>query len=256
MTTVPGPGRKSSAMPTTMMTAPMAATHNRRNSCIVFNKAHPPSDSTGGTLLSPGGFWEGGIQSGDMEGAVSFEAVMGLITARRTNLRIDPERPVGPALIGRLCRAATLAPNHRVTEPWRFAVLTGSARAALGEIAAHQLATRGVTDPARVDKARGKYPRAPVVVAAGCETDADPIRHAEDRDAVAAGVQNLLLAASAAGLATYWATGATARSPETARVCGFEGGTVIVALIYLGWPTAPAPSGHRSALAITWAGGT
>jgi hypothetical protein len=40
------------------------------------------------------------------------------------------------------------------------------------------------------------------VPAVGCRPDSDQIRHAEDRDAVAAGVQNVLLAATAAGLGT------------------------------------------------------
>ena len=189
-----------------------------------------------------------------MEDTASFEATMGLITARRTNLRVDPDRPVDPALVARLCEAATWAPNHKLTEPWRFAVLTGSARTALGEIAAHNLEAQGITDPARLDRARAKYLRAPAIVAVGCEVDIDLIRHTEDRDAVAAGVQNLLLAATAAGLATYWATGATARSPEAVHLCGFEAGTEIVALIYLGWPNAPAPPVNRSAPVITRVG--
>jgi nitroreductase len=178
--------------------------------------------------------------------------VTNLIKERRTNLRIDPGQPVEPALIADLCEAAVWAPNHRLTEPWRFAALTGGARKALGEVAVAALQAQGSTDAARLDKTRLKYLRAPVVLAVGCRPDPDQIRHAEDRDAVAAGVQNLLLAATAAGLASYWATGVAARAPATIQLCGFEDGTEIVALVYLGWPTGKPASPGRAAPIITW----
>ncbi|MGI9647519.1 MAG: nitroreductase family protein [Acidimicrobiia bacterium] len=187
----------------------------------------------------------------DRTEAALLEALT-LIKGRRTNLRIDPARPVAPALVERLCEAGTWAPNHKLTEPWRFAALTGSARTALGEIVAADLARRGVDDPARLEKARIKYLRAPVIVGVGCIADRDAIRHLEDRDAVAAAVQNLLLAATAAGLASYWATGAATRLPEARRLCGFDADTEIVALIYLGWPTGPAPATNRSEPDIVW----
>ena len=178
--------------------------------------------------------------------------VLSLIKSRRTNLRIDPERPVAPDLIERLCEAAVWAPNHKLTEPWRFAVLTGPSRAALGEVVTRDLVTREISDPARLGKARAKYLRAPAILVVGCAPNRDPVRHAEDRDAVAAAIQNLLLAATAAGLASHWATGAAAHLPDTKQLCGFEADTEIVALIYLGWPTGAAPATHRSEPDINW----
>lgn len=177
-----------------------------------------------------------------------------LIEARRTNLRVDPDRPIPPTLIEQLCRAATHAPNHKLTEPWQFAALTGAARLTLGELAAQELENDGVTDPERLDKTRHKYLRAPVILVVACTPDADPVRHAEDRDAVAAAVQNLLLAATAAGLASYWATGVAARSETVASWCGFEPGSKIVAIVYLGWPVEAAPAKPRSEPNITWLG--
>jgi nitroreductase len=60
------------------------------------------------------------------------------------------------------------------------------------------------------------------------------------------------MAATAAGLASYWATGLTARLPETRVLCDFAPDTTIVALIYLGWPVAPAAAPDRQAPAISW----
>ena len=181
-----------------------------------------------------------------------FETALELIEQRRTNLRIDPDAPVSPTLIHRLCRAAVWAPNHKLTEPWRFAALSGAARRTLGDVTAAALATDGVSDSARLEMTRNKYLRAPVILVVGSAPCDDPMRRTEDRDAVAAGVQNLLLAATAAGLASFWATGIAARTEEVVDLCGFEPGTEVVALIYLGWPTGAAPATRRAEPDIRW----
>jgi len=199
--------------------------------------------------IPPGSGGVGCLQSLAMDRSRLSEAVA-LIKGRRTNLRIDADSPIDRALITELCEAAVWAPNHKLTEPWRFAALTGAARTALGEAAAAALA--GSADTARIEKTRAKYRRAPAIVVVGCAPDQDPMRHREDRDAVAAGVQNLLLAATAAGLASHWATGAAAQLTETAALCGFEPGTEIVGLIYLGWPVGAADDPGRRPPNITW----
>ena len=64
-------------------------------------------------------------------------------------------------------------------------------------------------------------------------------------DAVAAGVQNLLLGATAAGLASYWGTGAVTGLEDVKRLCRFDPQDTIVALIYLGWPIGDVPVPQR-----------
>ncbi len=183
--------------------------------------------------------------------AVEGDALAGLealVRRRRTNLRVDAERPVPEDLVRRLCEAATWAPNHHRTWPWRFAALTGDARARLGAaLAAHLRAAQA--PPEKVAKAEGKYLRAPVLlaVAVGHRPDDGPVRRAEDRDAVAAGVQNLLLAATAAGLASYWGSGEVLGVPAVLELCGFAPSDTVVALIYLGYPLADVAAPPRPA---------
>lgn len=183
---------------------------------------------------------------------MDLEAALSLITGRRTNLRIDPERAVPESLIATLCEAAVWAPNHKLTEPWRFAAITGDARKNLGELAARVLVDGGVTDPARLEKTTVKYLRAPMMLVVACAPDPDPVRHAEDLAAVAAGIQNLLLAATSAGLASYWGTGLTARSAAAVEFCRFEAGSEIVAMVYLGWPKGDAPPTDRHPPVVNW----
>ncbi len=180
------------------------------------------------------------------EPALDLDRFEALATGRRTNLRMDPERPVDDGLLARLCELAMWAPNHKRTWPWRFAALRGDARARLGAVLAEALVAEGA-EAAKVDKARVKYLRAPVVLAVSAAADDDAERHAENRDAVAAGVQNLLLGATAAGLASYWGTGAVTGLDGVKRLCGFAPTDTIVALIYLGWPIGEVPVPQRPA---------
>ncbi len=179
-----------------------------------------------------------------------FEA---LARQRRTNLRMDPDKAVSDRLVRRLCELAQWAPNHHRTWPWRFAALTGDARVRLGACVADDLRANGGSE-AQVSKAEGKYCRAPLMlaVAVAHQPDDEAERRAEDRDAAAAGVQNVLLAATAAGLASYWGSGRVLRLPAVRQLCGFGDGDSIIALIYLGHPTGHVAAPPRPVPALTF----
>jgi nitroreductase len=179
----------------------------------------------------------------------ALEAFDELARARRTSLLLDADRPVPAELVDRLLQVATWAPNHKRTWPWRFAVVTGPGRARLGELVAVHEERKG-SDEAKVAKARGKYLRAPVVVLVGSAWQPSEIRRIEDRDAVAAGVQNLLLGATAAGLASHWATGDWMADSDVKAFAGLAPDDELVALVYLGWPTGAVSSVERPAPVI------
>lgn len=186
------------------------------------------------------------------EGLTELAGFSDLVTRRRTSLLMDRERPVPAELVTRLCRLATWAPNHKKTWPWRFAVLTGDARRVLGELTARQLVDEGVHDEGKLQKALGKYLRAPTILMVAAAPHPDPELHAENRDAVSAAVQTFLLAATAAGLSSFWASGAPLRSAEVRELCGFDPDDRIVALVYLGWPAGEVESPRRPEPQITF----
>lgn len=155
---------------------------------------------------------------------------------------VDPARPVPAALVDHLCELATWAPNHKRTWPWRFASVSGDARLRLGEAFVADMRERGVGDAAKHAKTLTKYARTPTVLVVGCAAHDHPTFHDENRDAASAGVQNLLLGATAAGLASFWSTAPLIDSARALDLCGFEPDTRLIAVIYLGWPTAlPEP---------------
>ncbi len=166
---------------------------------------------------------------------MKFEEFSALVAARRTNMFVDLGREVPREVLDQLCTLATWAPNHKKTWPWCFAQITGESRARLGDIAADAMHRFG-DGAEKVLKTRTKYLRAPTILVVGSHSGDTLLRSAENRDATSAGIQNILLGATAAGLASYWSSCPKGANDEVAIFCGFHPDTFITSLIYLGWP--------------------
>jgi nitroreductase len=156
------------------------------------------------------------------------------ITTRRTIGKSAGE--VSRETIVELIDAAVWAPNHKMTQPWRYTVVTGHARAELGRVWAESAAAGVPADQrdAFVAGEAKKPLRAPVLIIASLRTDADPIVADEDFAATAAGVQNLLLAAHAKGLAAGWKSGKICYNADVKRFLGLDETDRIIAIVYLG----------------------
>ncbi|MDP9374828.1 MAG: nitroreductase [Chloroflexota bacterium] len=176
--------------------------------------------------------------------------ILSAIRARRSIGRVRPECPPRD-VIEHLLEAATWAPNHRLTEPWRFIVLAGEAREALGDVMARSLAATLPPDApgrqAQLDKARGKPLRAPVVIATAVEPRRGPkVVEIEEVLADGAAVQNLLLAAHALGLGAIWRTGEPSYDPAVKAFLGLPADAHLLGFVYVGYPDGPAPRMHRT----------
>lgn len=158
---------------------------------------------------------------------------------------VDREREVPSEVIERLCELATWAPNHKKTRPWRFAAFSGEGRLRLGEAFVDDMCERGVGDRGKHLKTLTKYARTPAVLVVGCAAHEHPTFHDENRDAVAAGIQNLLLGATTLGLASFWSTPPLMDSRRALELSGFAADDRIIAVIYLGWSTAAVETPDR-----------
>ena len=176
---------------------------------------------------------------------------------RRTSVRRYRPDPVSRETIERLLDCAVRAPNHKLTEPWRFAVLTGAAKARLAEIrAGHRL--RKAEDPAseearaRADKARRETLESPAVIVLMARTSDDDITREEDYAAVMMATANLMTAAQSLGLGTYLKTGGVMREPGLAQLVGLPEQYRIVGILSLGYPVeAESPRRRRPAGELT-----
>lgn len=186
----------------------------------------------------------------------AIEAIQRRISVRR--FRPDP---VPRETIARLLDCAVRAPNHKLTEPWRFAVLTGSARGGLAEVrAAHRLAR--YADPnttearAGADKVRRETEDTPAFVIVTCAVNPDELIREEDYAAAMMATANLMIAAEALGLGTYLKTGGVMRDPALAALIQLDAGHRVVAVLSLGYPAAEeSPRRRRPAAEVTrWIG--
>lgn len=180
-----------------------------------------------------------------------FDKFSKLVRSRRTSMIVDQTREVPHDLIAELCGLTTWAPNHKKTWPWRFAVFTGAGRIRLGDTMADEMVRADFGDDVKRAKTRVKYLRTPAVLVVGCTPDVNEMLHAENRDAVAAGIQNLLLGATTLGLASFWSTPALTQPTSVLELCEFGPDDRLVGIIYLGWATQEFAAPERPPIAVT-----
>lgn len=182
---------------------------------------------------------------------MSPDELHNIIRSRRSSLLIDPARDVDPHIISELCEVVQWAPNHKRTWPARLAVVRGESRSHLGNAIADVMAAQG-EDKNKVQKARTKYMRSPVVIVAASATGDTDTRTRENTFAVAAGVQNMLLLAHQHGLACLWGSPANGANDAIAKLCGFADDTIVMGLIYVGWPTGAVNDVHRPDVNVSY----
>lgn len=188
---------------------------------------------------------------GESTAPATFDQLAAVIRNRRTSMLVDQDATIPVALIEQLCELAVWAPNHKRTWPWRFAVFSGEGRRALGETMVADMVDADFGDEGKRRKTAGKYLRTPATLVVGCAPDDNPMLHVENRDAVAAGIQNLLLAATSTGLASFWSTPALTRAPRVLELCGFGPDDRIVGIIYLGWAERFCAAPERPPVEVT-----
>lgn len=154
-----------------------------------------------------------------------------LIRARRTHKQYGAEA-LDEATVRDLVEVARWAPNHKLTNPWRFRLLGAETRRRIDELVPEQ----------EVLKLR----RAPTLLLVTAVPSEDPVLAGEDVQATAAAVYALLLAATARGLASYWRTPGCFREPAVRDALGLDPREVVVALVHLGPPASAPPAKERA----------
>ena len=141
------------------------------------------------------------------------------IRERRTHKAFGP-KPVDRQTLDELLELARWAPNHNLTNPWRFRVLGPEALAKLKEAAGEEGAA--------------KLDRAPTLVAASVVQTGDEVQDEEDVSASSAAVYIVLLAAHARGLVGYWRTPGVLRTGEGREALEVAPDERVLGLIHLG----------------------
>lgn len=173
----------------------------------------------------------------------------------RRSIRQFTNRAPSRAEVELLLDAAVAAPNHRLTQPWRFYVLGPAARHAYGLALGNRKAKK-IEDAAAADTMRNKvadeHAALPLMIAVSMVEDANPDIREEDLAATMMAVQNLAIAAVANGLGTHIKTGAIMNDPAARAACGIPDGEKVVAVLNVGEPASVPPARERrSAASLT-----
>jgi nitroreductase len=176
------------------------------------------------------------------------------ISTRRSIKRFT-SRSVTREEIETLLAAAVAAPNHRLTQPWRFYVLGPEARQAYG-LALGDRKARKLEDPdaarAMRDTVAAEHRALPAMLIVAVADNENPEIREEDYAAAMMAIQNLSLTALELGLGTHMKTGAVMSDPAARAAAGVKDGERIVAVVNIGEPAeVPPPKKREPATAFT-----
>jgi len=174
-----------------------------------------------------------------------------VITGRRSigwakmNGQIVPD-----ATIKQLLALADWAPTHARTEPWQFFVYTGAALKQFGQ----DHAALYWDHTAEEKRQQATYDRLTImgdkvshlVIAVMKRGTNDKIPKLEEICAASAAVQNILLGATAMGIASFWSTGGMTHTHALKDYLHLAEEDVILGLIFLGHTDEPAKAGVRN----------
>jgi nitroreductase len=170
--------------------------------------------------------------------------------------RFRPD-PVQRNLVEQLLESAVRAPNHKLTQPWRFAVLTGTAKERYAEIRARHRLKRYTNSAAPealagAEKVRREVLDTPLHIIAMAALSPDEITREEDYAATMMAVANLMIAAESLGLGTYLKTGGVMQDPGLMELASVPERYRVVGLISLGYPAErEAPRRRKAAAELT-----
>jgi len=161
-----------------------------------------------------------------------------------------------------ILEAGTWAPNHHLTEPWRFVVIANEERLKLGVSMARALEKTLKKDDPRSEEIlnaeRQKPLRAPVIIAVVLSPKVDDDKVVEIEEIIAAGaaLQNVLLAAHSLGIGTMVRTGKHSFEDPVRSYLGMSPREKLVGLVYAGYPSEPPRPSKRNPLEtkVEWRG--
>lgn len=154
------------------------------------------------------------------------QELLKLIQSRRTCYQFDDKEVINES-IATCLQAAIWAPNHKLTEPWRFWILSKNQQTALSEVYAKLRADRRAepdTDNYQriFNAAVEKFLKIPKVVLVGQVITDDPVMRKEDYAACACSIQNFQLMAWSMAMGVQWSTGPILQDQNTYQQIGIN----------------------------------
>jgi nitroreductase len=168
----------------------------------------------------------------------NFETIATIIKGRRT---VKPFMMNGNKIpneqIHQLFELADWAPTHGLTEPWRFIVYADPNEFCRTHAGLYQQNTpakefnQGVYDNLAAQGSKASH----VIISVMRRGSLPKIPVGEELAATACAIQNLLLGATALGIASYWGTGGLILKPALKAFLNLRDEDEVMGVLYLGY---------------------
>lgn len=180
----------------------------------------------------------------------SCEKINNLIKSRRfTKPRYFNGKKVADEIVWQILENASWAPNHGLTQPWRFKVFTDEGLNKLANFQASLYQKLTLEEKFNADK----YTRmktnvlncSHVIVICMERQKAEKIPEIEEIEAVACSVQNMALTATAYGICSFWGSGGVTYTQDLKDFLGLGEKDLCLGYLYLGYSDNPATVSRR-----------
>ena len=171
----------------------------------------------------------------------------------RTRRTVKPDKMNGRIIpddtIIELLTLADAAPTHAKTEPWRFVVF-GSNKVKEFTKRHAELFKQHTPEASFTQQKYDNLERlgnnvSHIIVVWMKRVPSHKIPEIEEVAAVSAAVQNILLGATAKGIATFWSTGGLTHHPALKQEFGLGEEDLVMGILYLGYTNEPFKDAER-----------
>lgn len=160
------------------------------------------------------------------------------VIKERRSVQLYEDRPVSIEELKQLLETAVWAPNHKMTQPWRFIFVSGDSREKLAEI--NRDISKVGSDPeqrkASGEKAYQKIMSVPVFLMVVTDENPNLKLREEDYAATSTVIQNFSLLAWEKGIGMIWKSGKLITEPAFREAIGVKPGEKVMAMLQIGYP--------------------
>ncbi|QNK57772.1 nitroreductase [Paenibacillus sp. PAMC21692] len=170
------------------------------------------------------------------------------VMKQRRSVHKFQDRPVPVELVAELLETSVWAPNHKLTQPWRFVIVQGEGRKKLAEVS-RTVHERREKDPVK-SKTLGEFGynklmAVPLFLAVVMREDTQLAVREEDYAATCCVIHNFGLLAWEQGIGVVWETYGLIHQPDFRAALGVQPGEKIVGSLHVGYPAAIPPAQAR-----------
>ena len=173
-----------------------------------------------------------------------------LIKSRRsTKPRLFNGSEIDDSIVWQILENSNWAPNHGLTQPWRYKVFTGSGLEKLANFQANLYQEITSEEKFKLEKYERMLANilksSHVIVICMERQRSGKIPELEEIEAVACSVQNMALTAAAYQICSFWGSGGVTYTQELKDFLGLEEQDKCLGYLYLGYSDSPTTKSRR-----------